>query len=100
MPYCYELAQHGSTLATRSFGRELRTDLVSRATGRGHLELNFAGVLSASHSFADELVAQMAEDSKSGVVDFEVAISGASADVEAVILRAVERRDAQLAQPA
>lgn len=100
MPYCYKLAQHGTTLATRSFGKELRTDLVQQMEGHEHLELNFSGVLSASHSFVDELVARLAEDSKAGYVDFDVAISGAAPEVEAVIRRAAERREVQLAQAA
>jgi hypothetical protein len=100
MPYCYELAQHGTTLATRSFGRELRSELVQQMDGHKHLELDFSGVLSASHSFVDELVARLAEDSKAGCIEFDVAISGAAPDVEAVIRRAVERREVQLAQAA
>ncbi len=98
MSYCYELAQHGTTLATRPFGRELRGDLTRKMEDHQHLELDFSGVLSVSHSFVDELVARLAEDSKTGTVGFDIAISGAVPDVEAVIRRAVDRRDVQLAQ--
>jgi hypothetical protein len=98
MPYSYALAEHGTTLATRPFGRELRADLVRKAAGHRIVELDFSCVLSASHSFADEFVACLAEESKKGDVEFEVALSGASSDVETVIRRALDRRSLQLAQ--
>lgn len=100
MPYCYALAERGSTLATRPFGRELRVELTERATGKGCLELDFTGVLSASHSFVDELVARLAEESENGGVDFGVAVSGAAPDVEAIVRRATQRRSVKLVQPA
>jgi uncharacterized protein DUF4325 len=100
MTYCYPLAQYGrSTLSTRAFAKELRADVARRATGHDLVELDFSDVLSTSHSFADEFVAQLAEDSISGIVDFKVAIVAAGPDVEAVISRALERRDVQLSQP-
>jgi STAS-like domain of unknown function (DUF4325) len=98
MPYCYALAQQGSTLATRPFGRELRADLIQKAVGHRCLELDFSGVLSASHSFVDELVARLAEEAKTGDVEFEISISGAAPDVEAVIHRALGRRNVTVAQ--
>jgi len=100
MAYRYALAEHGLTLATRPFGRELRDDLVERAAGEGRLELDFSGVLSVSHSFVDELVARLAQESQAGAVDFEVAVLGTTSEVDAVIRRALGRREAQLAQAA
>lgn len=97
MPYRYALAEHGTTFATRPFGRELRVDLLQKAAGHSIVELDFSGVLSASHSFADEFVARLAEESENGDIDFEVAVSGASPDVERSVNRAVDRRDAHLA---
>jgi hypothetical protein len=99
MPYCYPLAQHGrSTLSTRPFAKELRADVISQADGHKLVELDFSGVLSASHSFADEFVAQLAEDSRAGAVSFGVVLTGAGPDVEAVVSRALERRDVRLSQ--
>jgi hypothetical protein len=97
MPYRYALAEHGTTFATRPFGRELRTDLLQKAVGHRIVDLDFSGVLSASHSFADEFVARLAEESENGDIDFEVAISGASPDVDRSVRKAVDRRDARLA---
>ncbi len=98
MPYRYALAQHGSTLATRPFGKRLRTQVIEEATGCDCLELDFSGILSVSHSFADELVAQLAEEAKAGTVGFDVAISGTAPEVEDVVHRALDRRAVKLAQ--
>lgn len=98
MPYRYALTQHGSTLATRPFGKELRTKLIGEAAGCDCLELDFSGILSVSHSFADELVAQLAEEAKDEAVEFDVAISGTALAVEGVVQRALDRRGVELAQ--
>jgi small ligand-binding sensory domain FIST len=96
MPYCYALAQHGTTLATRPFAERLRAEVIEKAGNEGTLELNFEGVLSASHSFADEFVAQLVEDSQRSAVDFDVVVAGAAPRVEARITKALERRDLRL----
>jgi len=96
MPYCYALAEHGKTLATRPLGKELRADLVQRASGEKAVLLDFSGVLSTSHSFADEFVARLAEEVELGNIEMEVTLSGASADVERVVRRALERRSLDL----
>jgi len=92
MSYRYALAEHGRTLATRPLGQALRADLVERASGED-VVLDFSGVDSTSHSFADEFVARLAEDAKTDEVEFEISIYGASKDVERVVLKALERRD-------
>lgn len=92
MAYRYALAEHGKTLATRPLGQELRTDLIQRAGSADTVALDFSGILSASHSFADEFVARLAEEIESGEVTFAINISGASQDVERVVRKALERR--------
>lgn len=92
MPYRYALADHGRTLATRPLGQELRTDLVQKAVDAQLIALDFTGILSTSHSFADEFVARLAEEIASGEVTFDIEIAGASPEVERVILKALERR--------
>ena len=92
MAYRYALAEHGKTLATRPLGHELRTDLIQRAGGAELVALDFSGILSTSHSFADEFVACLAEEIETGKVTFAINISGASSDVERVVLKALERR--------
>ena len=92
MAYRYALAEHGKTLATRPLGQELRTDLIQRAGSTEAVSLDFSGILSTSHSFADEFVAHLAEEIETGKVTFAISISGASSDVERVVLKALERR--------
>jgi STAS-like domain of unknown function (DUF4325) len=96
MSYSYALADHGKTLATRPFGKELRVDLVQKAAGQDIVSLDFSGVLSTSHSFADEFVARLAEEVELGEVGFAVTISGASTNVERVVRRALDRRSVDL----
>lgn len=96
MPYRYALVEQARTLATRPLGRELRADLIQKAGNADVVELDFSEVLSTSHSFADEFVACLAEEVKAGEVDFEICLTGASRDVERVILRALERRSLEM----
>ncbi|HEY5709228.1 MAG TPA: STAS-like domain-containing protein [Solirubrobacterales bacterium] len=96
MPYSYALAQHGTTLATRPFAERLRKEVVWEADGQKLVELDFSGVLSASHSFADEFVAQMAEESQEGEIGFRVAVTNVSPNVEARITKALDLRAVRL----
>jgi hypothetical protein len=98
MSYRYALAQHGLTLATRPFAKDLRVELVRQASDHELLELDFTDILSTSYSFADELVACLAEEAQAGKVDFDVAMSGASSEVEDVVGRALQRRKVNLFQ--
>lgn len=92
MPYSYGLAEHGTTLATRPFAKELRADLLQRASDQKVVELDFGGIRSTSHSFADEFVARLAEDSSAGTVGFAITVVGASPEVERVVNGALDRR--------
>jgi hypothetical protein len=96
MPYRYALVEQAKTLATRPLGRQLRADLLEKAGNADLVELDFSDILSTSHSFADEFVACLAEEVKAGEVDFEICVSGASQDVERVILKALERRSLEI----
>ncbi len=96
MPYSYALADHGSTLATRPFAKELRSDLAQRAGNQQFVVLDFSGIAAASHSFADEFVAQLAEDSRDGKVPFSITVCGASSEVDRIVRQALQRRDVEL----
>lgn len=96
MPYSYTLAQHGTTLATRPFAKRLRGEVIQEAADCQLVELDFADVLSTSHSFADEFVAQMAEESKDGAVGFKIAVINTAPTVEARIAKALELRSVRL----
>lgn len=98
MPYSYALAEHGRTLATRPFAKRLRAEVIDAAAGSHLLELDFADVLSASHSFADELVAQLAEESQKGDIDFQIAVVNAAPPVGARIAKALELRAVQITE--
>ena len=92
MPYHYALADHGRTLATRPLGEALRADLVQRAGGKSEVVLDFSDIRSTSHSFADEFVAEIVEETNRGTLRFEVSVFGATEEVERVVRRALERR--------
>jgi len=72
--------------------RQLREDLTQVAEGEDEVVLDFAGVAGTSHSFADEFVAQLAEEVQSGNQQFSLAIHAVSPDVERVIRKALDRR--------
>jgi len=65
-------------------------------THDGHDETVRLSVAAASHSFADEFVAQLAEDSEQGKVPFVVTVCGASTEVDRVVRQAPQRRDISL----
>ena len=96
MSYSYELAERGTTLATRPLGRQLREELTQHAGQEDEVVLDFAGVAGTSHSFADEFVAQLAEEVRDGKQAFSLAIHSASPDVERVIRKALERRGVEV----
>jgi hypothetical protein len=54
--------------------------------------LDFADVSGASHSFADEFVARLAEEVRSEILTFSLALHATSPDVERVIRKALDRR--------
>lgn len=95
MQYRYALAAHGRTLATRPLGRQVRADLLQKASEADVVALDFSDILSTSHSFADEFVARLTEDAKAGDLNFEIEICGTSQNVERVVLKALERRGLQ-----
>lgn len=99
MPYSYGLSKQATTLATRPFARELRADLLAKISDPGAVELDFEGVRSVSHSFADEFVARLAEESKVGSVEFDVHVTGASSEVSRVLQGALDRRGLKLPEP-
>jgi hypothetical protein len=92
MSYSYALAERGKTLATRPLGSQMREELVGCAKGEDEVVLDFTDVIGASHSFADEFVACLAEEVRNGVLDFALAIHGVSPDVERVVQKALDRR--------
>jgi len=89
------LADYGKTLATRQLASKLRGDLLSQ-TGNDVI-LDLAGVLAVSHSFADELVGELAEAAIDPGAGFEIHVLNASDEVLAVIERACELRGASRA---
>lgn len=86
------LADYGKTLATRPLASNLRVDFLSDV--HDDVTLDFAGVLAVSHSFADELVGELAEAALYAGGDWSIHVINASDEVLAVIERACDRRDA------
>ena len=84
----FEMAQHGTTFSTRPTGVELRAMIEEQA---GHAEavvIDFRGVLDVSSSFADEFIGELAAERPTSVV-------GASAEVQRVVTRVLDRRSDQ-----
>lgn len=96
MSFNYALADHGRTFATRFLGEQLRGELLREGAGQSSVVLDFSRVKAASHSFADEFVAHLAEEIERGELDLDVAVVGASEEVERVIRKALERRDVEI----
>lgn len=96
MSYNYALAERGKTLATRPLGTQMREELAGSAQGEADVVLDFTGVIAASHSFADEFVACLAEEVRNGDFDFNLALHGVSPEVERVVQKALDRRGPQV----
>ena len=94
MAFVYFLKEHGRTLATRPVGARLRKEVLESAEGSSTLEISLDGVLSVSHSFADEFFARLLEDA--GERGLTITMSDARPEVDLVVRRALERRDLSL----
>ena len=85
MALSYILKDFGTSFATRDRGRELREDLVSRASAP-QATLDFAGVTNVSYSFADEFMGKLSTEG------FELELVNMVPAVERSVRRAVGRR--------
>lgn len=99
MPFRFRLSDFGSTFSTRPRGIELREALVKDACHEVDVEVDLAGVLSVSYSFADEFIAGLVQGSADGSIPFVVHLTGASPEVERVISRAVAHRQSLASTP-
>ena len=88
MPVSIQMAEYGSTMATRQRGSELRAEVQRIAGDTGQVLLDFQGVLSISNSFADEFFGPLVIV-KSGL-SFE--LLNARHEVRRVVEQVVERR--------
>jgi hypothetical protein len=86
----FSLSDRGRTFATRPRGAELRQELVAATIEGDRVELDLAGVLSVSYSFADEFIAAFVEEAHARSVT--LSIQGASPEVSRVVERALARR--------
>lgn len=89
MTVSIEMAQYGSTMATRQRGSQLRTE-VQEIAGIDSIVLDFQGVLSISNSFADEFFGPMITSAGDSEPPFEVV--NTREEVQRVVDRVVERR--------
>lgn len=55
----YRMAEHGSVFSTRDRGSRLLADLESAYNRDGSLIIDFEGVLSMTHSFADQFLGEL-----------------------------------------
>jgi uncharacterized protein DUF4325 len=62
----YRMADHGRVFSTRDRGARLLADFDSAYTRDASVVIDFAGVLSMTHSFADEFVGELLARSNRG----------------------------------
>jgi len=86
-----KIMEYGRTFATRPRGEQIREAILSRPPAET-IELDFQGVEGVSHSFADELVARLAEYGASAAKPFAVEVFGAEPGVERALRRAIANR--------
>lgn len=75
--YVY-LADRGSVFSMRDRGRRLLADLRDEIERDDELVLDFEGVISLSHSFADEFVGELAEQAARGKLPHPEVINAAA----------------------
>lgn len=82
----FQMVSYGTTFSTRPRGAELRR-IVEETWSDDTLTLDFTGVLSVSHSFADEFYGELRQRRHD-----EVEFCGASDEVARVLNRALANR--------
>jgi anti-anti-sigma regulatory factor len=92
MSFVYRLEEHGRTFSTRPRGVEMREALLLEAEAAEAVELDFAGVLSVSYSFADEFVGALHQAENAEELPFSISITGTSEEVSRVVERAIANR--------
>jgi hypothetical protein len=85
MPLRYILMDFGASFATRGRGRDLREDLVAKASA-SRIVVDFAEVTNVSYSFADEFVGKLVADG------YDLDVVNMAPSVERSVRRAMTRR--------
>lgn len=85
------IAEQGSDLSSRSTGRRLRVQ-TERVASRDVVVLDFDGVRSVSHSFADELLAVLVAAYGEGWFRNHIRVINHTSSVRSVILDAIQHR--------
>lgn len=85
------IAEQGSDLSSRSTGRQLRAQTEGLA-GRDIVVLDFDGVRSVSHSFADELLAVLVAAHGEEWFRSHIRVINHASSVRSVILDAIQHR--------
>lgn len=85
------IEKYGTDLSSRLTGSKLREEVLSLA-GKGAVVLDFKGVHSISHSFADEFLAVLVEDKGESWFRENVQVINHSPIVRWTILDAIKHR--------
>lgn len=91
MSHPIHIAERGTDLSSRSGGREIREE-VERLAITGTVTLDFSGVQSITHSFADELIAVLVQRKGEAWFRDFVRVRNHSPDVRYVLLDALDQR--------
>lgn len=86
------LSDHGTAFSTRSLGAKLLNELVEKAHGADHVEIDFRDVRLVSYSFADEFVGALMERSNARDLPFAPRLANVGADPARVIERSLANR--------
>lgn len=87
----FQVSAYGSDLASRTTGRKLRSALINQAS-LGPVELDFSGVRSVSHSFADEFIAFLIEDKGESWFKSNITVVNHGLGVRSALLDAIKYR--------
>jgi hypothetical protein len=79
-------------LAGRTAARQVRTDIENAIANNDKVSISLKGVLSISHSYADELFAVLAEKYTDSVFYHSITVRGATKQVANSIVDAINLR--------
>lgn len=85
------IVEHGTDLSSRSTGRRIREVAELRAE-TGSVILDFAGVHSVTHSFADELLAVLVAQKGETWFKNHIRVRNHNSDIRLTLLDAIDQR--------
>lgn len=90
----FKIATYGAVFSTRSRGARVLEDLLTAVeeAADDHVVIDFAGVRTTTYSFIDEFVGELKSRVEDDVIDVEIVLENANADVYRVIGKSLRNR--------